>query len=690
LSVFQETLQLMIKNINYLVALALTISISFSACVPPDYGKTQYDGIKIDLKDPKLQFLYGLQERQSTDSIITYFRNANPTFRYVAALTFGSFRDPRAIDSLTRLLKDPIPEVRLAAAFSLGQIGDPRAETPLLTAIEQYDSSGKYDRMNAAIMEAIGKCGNMRNLDNLTNIQTFRLKDTTLLEGQAFGIYRYGIRDSFNTNSINKMISLLGTEQPQRVRWIAANYLGRIKTKYESDQATKIIQIATTEKDNYVRMAMIKAMSKIANTSLIEAPIESIYRLETDYRVKCNIVNVLNSLDREKTTFAEPIVHQALLDKNNLVSLTAAQYYLHKGKESAAENYWKFARDSTKNHNIKYTMYGAALKWLSTTPRMRDSLLQEVQTLATRATSPNEKAEIMHAIGCHGYNYKDLLAEALKKDNPAVVRTAAAESLAELLTNSEFNHIFGGEIGKIRQEIKAMMFQLMRSGDAGLVSIGVNALTNPSADIDKKTLKSYADAFLDVMKTLKIPQEIEAYEDLRKAANFVMDSATFAPKLKMKIPIRATDWRTIGGVSRLTRASIKTNKGTIKIEFYPDIAHQSVANFITLSKSGFFNNKPFHRVVPNFVIQTGCPRGDGYGNLDYTLRTELSPMHYMGEGYLGMASAGPHTECSQWFITHSPTPHLDPNYTIFGKVVEGIGVVQQIEPGDLVENILIN
>jgi cyclophilin family peptidyl-prolyl cis-trans isomerase len=169
-----------------------------------------------------------------------------------------------------------------------------------------------------------------------------------------------------------------------------------------------------------------------------------------------------------------------------------------------------------------------------------------------------------------------------------------------------------------------------------------------------------------------------------------MDSTTFAPKLKTKLPIRSIDWRIINSVNRLTRASIKTSKGTIRVEFYPDIAPQSVANFIVLSKSGFFNNKPFHRVVPNFVIQTGCPRGDGYGNLDYTVRTELSPMHYLGEGYLGMASAGPNTECSQWFITHSATPHLDPNYTIIGKVVEGMGVVQQIEPNDVVENIIVN
>ncbi|MBL7831964.1 MAG: peptidylprolyl isomerase, partial [Saprospiraceae bacterium] len=125
------------------------------------------------------------------------------------------------------------------------------------------------------------------------------------------------------------------------------------------------------------------------------------------------------------------------------------------------------------------------------------------------------------------------------------------------------------------------------------------------------------------------------------------------------------------------------------IELLPEQAPASVSNFIQLAQSGFFNNKYFHRVVPNFVIQSGCPRGDGYGSLNYTIRSELPPLHYDGEGYVGMASAGNHTECTQWFITHSPTPHLDGNYTIFGKVTEGMLVVHQITQGDLINKITI-
>jgi cyclophilin family peptidyl-prolyl cis-trans isomerase len=152
---------------------------------------------------------------------------------------------------------------------------------------------------------------------------------------------------------------------------------------------------------------------------------------------------------------------------------------------------------------------------------------------------------------------------------------------------------------------------------------------------------------------------------------------------------KTVDWSILTKLTDATTAVIKTTKGEIKMQLLARNAPISVANFVSLARSGFFNGKAFHRVVPNFVVQSGCPRGDGYGSLDYTISSELTPMRYDGEGYVGMASAGNHTECSQWFITHSPTLHLDPNYTIFAKVTEGMSVVHQLEVGDVVESVIV-
>ncbi|AKQ47725.1 peptidylprolyl isomerase [Rufibacter radiotolerans] len=134
------------------------------------------------------------------------------------------------------------------------------------------------------------------------------------------------------------------------------------------------------------------------------------------------------------------------------------------------------------------------------------------------------------------------------------------------------------------------------------------------------------------------------------------------------------------------KARLKTSKGDIIFELLVEDAPGSVANFVELLEKGFYNGKNFHRVVPNFVAQGGCPRGDGWGSTDYAIRSEFADLNYL-EGYVGMASAGKDTESCQWFITHSPTPHLDGKYTIFAKVVKGMDVVHQLNIGDRIEKV---
>jgi cyclophilin family peptidyl-prolyl cis-trans isomerase len=107
----------------------------------------------------------------------------------------------------------------------------------------------------------------------------------------------------------------------------------------------------------------------------------------------------------------------------------------------------------------------------------------------------------------------------------------------------------------------------------------------------------------------------------------------------------------------------------------------SVANFMALADTGYYSPSLFHRVVPNFVAQGGDPRGDGWGGEDYSIRSEIGPLRYQ-TGSVGMASAGKDTEGVQWFINHSPTPHLDGRYSIFAVVTSGMEVVHQLEMGD--------
>ncbi len=133
-------------------------------------------------------------------------------------------------------------------------------------------------------------------------------------------------------------------------------------------------------------------------------------------------------------------------------------------------------------------------------------------------------------------------------------------------------------------------------------------------------------------------------------------------------------------------ATIKTNRGDIKILLYQTMTPFTIMNFFKLARKKYFDGTIFHRVVPNFVIQGGDPTGTGYSGPGYSIRTEIWPMGFE-EYTVGMASGGKDTEGSQFFITHSPQPHLDGKYTIFGKVTEGMDVVDKIQIGDYIETI---
>ncbi|SMP38567.1 peptidylprolyl isomerase [Anoxynatronum buryatiense] len=140
----------------------------------------------------------------------------------------------------------------------------------------------------------------------------------------------------------------------------------------------------------------------------------------------------------------------------------------------------------------------------------------------------------------------------------------------------------------------------------------------------------------------------------------------------------------------MKKAVIETRKGTMVIELFEQDAPGTVANFEKLIKDGFYDGLTFHRVIPDFVIQGGCPHGTGTGGPGYTIKCELDNNPKRHErGSLSMAHAGRDTGGSQFFVCHSPQPHLDGNHTVFGKVVEGLEVVDDIRQGDVMDKVTI-
>jgi peptidyl-prolyl cis-trans isomerase B (cyclophilin B) len=135
-------------------------------------------------------------------------------------------------------------------------------------------------------------------------------------------------------------------------------------------------------------------------------------------------------------------------------------------------------------------------------------------------------------------------------------------------------------------------------------------------------------------------------------------------------------------------ATLATSKGEIRIQLHDDKAPETCANFEKLAGQGFYDGLTFHRVIADFMIQGGCPKGNGTGGPGYTFKDEFhADLKHDGPGVLSMANAGPNTNGSQFFITHVATPHLDGKHSVFGRVLEGQDVVDAIRAGDVMEKV---
>jgi cyclophilin family peptidyl-prolyl cis-trans isomerase len=147
--------------------------------------------------------------------------------------------------------------------------------------------------------------------------------------------------------------------------------------------------------------------------------------------------------------------------------------------------------------------------------------------------------------------------------------------------------------------------------------------------------------------------------------------------------------RATARIGRQVTATVVTNRGSFTIQFLPQEAPLTVDNFVQLAKRGYFNGQTIPRVVPNFVIQAGDPRGDQNGGPGYEIRCEIN-QEFFDRAVVGMALSGKDTGGSQWFVTHSPQPHLDGGYTVFGRVIRGMDVIDNIERGDVIKRVVVN
>ena len=664
---------------KYLIAIIALAFVCISACVPA--FKKEINVVEYSVDQAEIQKLINFQDKQVADSIYPYFRHDDPAFRYLSALAFASYKEPEAIDSLATLLTDRIYMVRSAAAYALGQIGDAKAEKYLIESFKSKDTASVNSDFNASVLEAVGKCGSEAMLEAMSNIRTYRSSDTMLLLGQTRGIYRFALRDMVHPKGTDVMVKYATeSKYPFETRLMAANYLYRAKNLDLDKYKFQLANTFNTEESPEIKMALAVALGKTKNVDILSVLLSELDS-DGDYRVKCNIIRALGNFPY--INCVEKVL-EYLKYPNEKVAYMAADYLFNHGKAEDAIIYRRFTREDLP-WRVKAHLFSAVNKHLPIYyTKTKTAIRGDLRRLIDNASTPYEKAAYLDALIWDPYTYRYIKETGFESEE-AIVRTTAVSAIGKMLTHPDFDGIYRGGRRAVKSELVQYMQEAIGTGDGSIIAVASGILRNESLSLkDELTDISFLKEARD---GLVLPRDIESYNEISRAIHYFEGSGDFEPvKLGHNHSI---DWDILKNFADSNQVVIKTDKGEIQLKLYKQLSPGSVANFLELVSNDYYTDKGIHRVVPNFVIQGGCPNGDGYGSLDYSIRSELGPNYYDAPGYIGMASAGNHTECTQWFITHSPTPHLDGNYTIFGEVTDGMDVVHAIEVGDSIQNIRI-
>ena len=590
------------------------------------------------------------------DSLYPFFGHDNPRYRGDAVQAFGSLQDTAAVERIgSLLLAEDVASVRRDAAFALGQIGHPAAEPIIIKALDQEESAA----VTAELLEAYGKTTRDWNID-----PSVFLDDSTTAAGVAWSLYRAGLRGKANTSINDIAIRLLEPTQPRGARLGAAHFFARGARGLRAAEKA-LITAARDDSHADVRMAAALALGKLPSDSTLTALKEIISR-DRDTRVVTNALRALRAFPYPQIKHH---LYEALSSKDVNVAITASEVIV----AMVRPDDWIEVSSLTgqvANWRVKANLYEAALK-----AGQHAGVAGEIRSEVATAADPWQKAAYLGSLK-HFPEAYDFVLKELRDADTAVVRSAAAATLLAMNRSERFTPRF--------RTLFAALFRELMEDENDPAVLGTVAMALGDSTLGYRPLITDASFLYEARKKLKLPGHHESLQSIESAiAYFEGQGRSSTVVNRFNHPI---NWDLVKQIPSEQRATIRTTRGTIIIQLLVNEAPGSVANFIALAEKDYFDNKTVHRVVPNFVVQDGCKRGDGWGSEDYSIRSEFSDRRYR-TGSVGMASSGKDTEGTQWFITHSPTPHLDGRYTIFAEVTEGQRVVDFLQVGDRILDI---
>ncbi len=619
------------------------------ACSTPNEPADDFNGaMSSKWNDENLREIHELKNNRNTAGLIEFLKHDEIRYRAEAAMALGSVQDSTALPSLSEVTQDNEPEVRMMAAFALGQLKSSAAAETLIELVRTDTTTA----IRTEALEAIGKCNARVAADFLKNYTPHFLFDES---GQAWGIYHMALNKRVDKDHARVMIAGLYSEY-EEIRLAATHFFGRYHEVVDDVGLEQLLQLAAGDRSAEVRMAAADALG-FHEIDGREEVLSELVIYDQHPGVRVNAIRALTKMEAGST-----MVTEALFDGNPNVSTAAAQFFVQYPQLADAER----LRQQIVAHpvsKVRGLLFSAALQQTND----HQPLLEEFERTLSQ-TSPEDLVPMVEAL-VWAPDATNLLDSLTFSETPEL-STVAFIALWEQYEKGN----------RTCDEWDQLVNRILARADYGQLAVLGNKLRNDNF-IAQKCMVDIS--FEPTMSAIELPGGLEAWIELNHART-LLTGKTLLPQPEMNY--YNINWELLREAGSQPEIVVHTVRGSFVMVLLAEDAPATVSHLLELIDDGLFENKSFHRVVPNFVIQTGCPRGDGYGSGNVLLRSEFSPLHY-GPGVAGMASAGKDTESTQWFVTHRTTPHLDGRYTIFGAVIEGMDVVWELTPGDKIESI---
>jgi HEAT repeat protein/cyclophilin family peptidyl-prolyl cis-trans isomerase len=590
--------------------------------------------------------------------LVKLLADSDPEVRQMAAFALGLIGDPSAREPLVGLLKDPSPLVKGSAAEALGLIGDRSAADAVGQMASEIVQSGALAQTPGPEADNVrdSPAGALRMaLFALVRLNAYNQLAAAVLDGAQPRVrwwpVAYALQRLEDPRAVPALLTLVQDPHPY-TRAFAAKGLGAMK-----DRAAVPLLVPLVEgPDRAVGVEAIRALGRLGDSAGAAPLLKLIGAVKADPHLRLEAVAAAGGI---KSDAVIELLLDVVGDPSPSVRAAAIQ---------------SLARIDQENFITVLSGLDADPHW-----SVRSALASVLGTLPAEIGLPRLQAmrddpdervipAVLTALAAlRSPDAVDFIAGRLKAGD-AAVRAAAATALGRLKPPAGPDLL----LEAYRTGRKDPTYIARGAALAALAEYGAAtatpALTEALSDSDW-AIRVRAAALLK-----QLDPSSDALAKIRPAPTGRPDSA-YGTAALVAPPVS-------------TQVFIDTDRGTIQLELAVVDAPLTVETFVALARKGFYDGLTFHRVVPDFVIQGGDPRGDGEGGPGFTIRDELSQQPYL-RGALGVALDWEDTGGSQFFITHSPQPHLDGRYTLFGRVLSGMEVVDQIQPWDVMRRVRV-